>query len=104
MQKVFNLVNKYIVLATPLMLYSLVSSIYMLSTVNGKFINLFFAVLLFTLMTAAFMAGWFKMIKIAISETEINEPNSLIQEFVGGVGEYFLASLGAIFVYLMHFD
>ena len=101
MQKVFNLVNKYIVLATPLILYSLVSSIYMLSTVNGKFINLFFAVLLFTLMTAAFMAGWFKMIKIAISETEKNEPNSLIQEFVGGVGEYFLASLGAIFVILV---
>ena len=99
MQKVFNLTNKYIVLATPLILYSLISSIYLaISLAGGKVINLILAIVLFTLMTAAFIAGWFNMVKIAILEPDREDPNSLIKEFVGGVGEYFVSSLGMIFV------
>lgn len=99
MQKVFDLTNKYIVLATPLILYSLISSVYMvLATSGGKIINYIFAIILFILMTAAFIAGWFKMIKSAVMEEDENEPNKLITEFTSGVGEYFLSSIGAIFV------
>lgn len=102
MQKVFNLTNKYIVLATPLILYSLISSIYLAATLSGgKVINLLIAVFLFTLMTSAFIAGWFNMIKIAVLQPDREEPNSLIKEFVGGVGEYFLPSLGMISVMLI---
>lgn len=100
MNKVFNLTNKYIVLATPLILYSLISSIYLLVSANGgKILNLLFAIILFILMTGAFISGWFYMIKIAIIEkTPTEDPNSLIKEFPAGVGEYFLPCIGAILI------
>lgn len=102
MQKIFNLTNKYIVLATPLILYSLFSSIYLATTMsNGQIINLLFAIILFTLMTGAFIAGWFNMIKIAISEENNEEPNAIIKYFPTGVGEYFLPALGSIFNMLL---
>lgn len=99
MRKVLNLTNKYIILATPLILYSLFSSLYLVLSANGgKIINLIFAVLLFFLMTGAFFAGWFNMIKLAILEPEKEDPNSLIKDFPAGVGEYFLSSLGALLI------
>jgi len=102
MQKVFNLTNRYIILATPLILYTLVSSIYLaISTNNGKLINLIVAILLFGLMTGAFIAGWFKMVKLAVVETEDVEPFSLLKNFPEGVGEFFLPSLGALIVVFM---
>lgn len=99
MQSVLNITNKYIVLATPLILYSLISSVYLsISLSGGKVINLIFAVILFTLMTGAFIAGWFNMIKVAVTDSDKEDANSLIKEFPSGVGEYFLPSLGVLFV------
>ena len=81
MQKVFNLTNKYIVLSTPLILYSLVSSMYLLvSTGGGKLINLLLAIIMFVLMTGAFIAGWFNMIKSAITDPDREDPNSLLKD------------------------
>lgn len=102
MRKVFSLTNKYIVLATPLILYTLFSSVYLaVASSGGKILNLIFAFALFLLMTGAFIAGWFYMIKTAISEPEKEDPNSLFKEFFSGVGEYFLPSVGSIFVILV---
>ena len=99
MQKILDLTNKHIVLATPLILYSLISSIYLVvSASSGKVINVLFAFILFMLMTTAFIAGWFNMIKIVIINPELNEPNSLIKDFPAGVGEYFLSSLGSVLI------
>ena len=70
----------------------------LVTNLGGKVINLLIAIVLFTFMTAAFIAGWFNMIKIAVLQPDREDPNSLIKEFVGGVGEYFLSSLGMIFV------
>ena len=96
MKKVFNLANKYMVLTIPLILFSLISSIYLTITSSGKIINLIFALFLSGLMVAVFLAGWFNMIKHAISEKYYDEPNKLLKEFVPGVGEYFLSTLGAL--------
>lgn len=101
MQKVFNLTNKFIILATPLMLFSLISGIYMAISATGKFINIMFALFLLILMTSAFVAGWFSMIKKAISDSKMKDPTSLIKDFPAGVGEYFLSSLGAVFIVLL---
>ena len=98
MKKVFNLTNKYIVIATPLILFSLISSIYLTLSAAGKIINLIIAIVLFTLMLGAFIAGWFNMIKLAVKELYRDDPNSLIKEFTPGVGEYFLSSLGSVLV------
>ena len=50
MHKVFNLVNRYIILATPLILFSLISSVYTaVSLINTKVANLIISIILFIL-------------------------------------------------------
>lgn len=99
MHQIFSLSNKYIILATPLILYSLFSSVYMLISMNGHSrLNGIFAALLLLLMSAAFIAGWFYMIKEAVTDSDKEDPTALIKDFPAGVGEYFLPALGAIFI------
>lgn len=93
----FNITNKYIILATPLILFSLLSSLYILFSINGNLISIVIAIVLFTLMLAAFLSGWFYMIKCCVQNSDNDDPNSLIKEFPAGVGEYFLQTLGLIF-------
>lgn len=97
MKKVFELTNRYIILGTPLILFSLLSTIYLAISARGTVIHLLIAIILFALMSAAFIAGWFNMVKTAILEPDREDVNSLIKEFTPGVGEYFLSSLGVIF-------
>lgn len=93
----FNITNKYIILATPLILFSLLSSLYILFSINGNLISVIIAIILFTLMFAAFLSGWFYMIKCCICSSEGDNTNSLMKEFPAGVGEYFLPILGLMF-------
>ena len=90
----FQLTNKYIILATPLILFSLLSSLYILFSVGGNLLSLLIALLLFCLMVGAFLSGWFFMIKTCVSNPEQEDPNVLLKEFPAGVGEYFLPVLG----------
>ena len=69
----YKLTNKYIILATPLILFSLLSSLYILFSVKGNVLGLLFAIVLFFLMLIAFLSGWFYMIKNAISDCESDE-------------------------------
>lgn len=95
---VFKTTNNYIVLATPLILYSLFSNVYAAISANGKLISIIFAIILLTLMSAAFIAGWFKMVKEAINDSYSENPNLLIKDFLSGVGEYFLPSAGVVII------
>ena len=90
----FQLTNKYIILATPLILFSLLSSLYILFSVGGNLLSLLIALLLFGLMVGAFLSGWFFMIKTCVTNPEQEDPNVLLKEFPAGVGEYFLPVLG----------
>ena len=95
----FHFTNKYIILATPLILFSLLSSLYLIFSVNGNnIVSLIIAVILFVLMLASFLSGWFYMIVCAIKNSDNEDSNSLISEFPSGVGEYFLPTLGLIIV------
>lgn len=94
----FKITNKYIILATPLILFSLLSSLYILFSMNGNILGLLFAILLFFLMLVAFLSGWFFMVKNAVSDTEPDEPNVLIKDFPSGVGEYFLPTSGLVII------
>lgn len=96
LRKSFKLTNKFIILATPLILFSLLSSLYVLFSFRGDLINLLTAVVLFVFMLAAFLSGWIYMIKLAVVEEDAQEPNLLIKEFPAGVGEYFLPALGVL--------
>lgn len=95
-KKSFQLTNKYIILATPLILFSLLSSLYVLFSFRGDLINVITAIALFVAMLAAFLSGWAYMLKLCVSESGSNEPNLLIKEFPAGVGEYFLPILGLL--------
>ena len=90
----FKLTNKYLVLATPLILFSLISSLYILFSLRGDLINILTALILFVFMFAAFLSGWAYMLKLVVSDCAKDEPNALIKEFPAGVGEYFLPVLG----------
>lgn len=93
----FSLTNKYIILATPLIIFSLLSSLYLLFSTGGNLISLIIALVLFFLMLSAFISGWSYMLKLIVSGTEKEDANSLIKEFPAGVGEYFVPVLGALF-------
>lgn len=95
-KNIFTLTNKYIILATPLILFVLMSNLYAIISASGNLLNLLFALLLLFFMTAAFLAGWFTMVKKAVSDEYPNETNKIIKDFVSGVGEYFLPSLGGL--------
>ena len=88
----FNLTNKFIVLATPLIFFSLLSGLYLLFSGKGNLLNISIAFILYYFMLAAFLSGWFVMITKCIKNTDEN-PNSLILEFPSGVGEYFLPTV-----------
>ena len=95
----FNLTNKYLILATPLILFSLFSSLYIFFLLkDGNFVSLLIAGIMFVLMLGAFIAGWFYMIREGIKNPNDEDPNLLIKVFPEGVGEYFLPSLGLVFV------
>lgn len=97
LNEIFGLTNKYIVLATPLILFSLLSSVYLTVTLSGNLIKLLCAISIFILMSGTFISGWFYMVKGAVTETQTNDPNMLIKDFPAGVGEYLLPSLGLMF-------
>ncbi len=94
----FSLTNRNIILATPLIFFSLISSLYILFSLGGSLISLLIAFSLFVLMLGAFLSGWGYMLKLCVSDTDREEANSLIKEFPAGVGEYFLPVLGSMFI------
>ena len=92
----FKITNENIVIATPLIFFSLISGLYMIFSSYGSRLGMLFSVILFFLMLGAFISGWFYIIFRAVKEPDI-EDNQLILEFPSGVGEYFLPALGVIF-------
>lgn len=92
-----KITNKYIVLATPLIFFSLLSSLYVLFSLGGNPISIVCALALFVLMLAAFLSGWFYMIKLCVKNPDSENVNALIKEFPSGVGEFFLPILGSLF-------
>lgn len=93
----FKISNKYIILATPLIFFSLLSSLYVLFSLGGNLISITCALTLFVLMLAAFLSGWFYIIKLCVKNPESEEINTLLKEFPSGVGEFFLPILGSLF-------
>ena len=94
----FRITNKFIVLATPLIIFSLITSIYTIFAIKNSTISLVFGLIMFFLMLSAFLSGWFYMVKKCVTEPENDNVNSLITEFPSGVGEYFLPVCGMVII------
>ena len=97
----FKITNKYIVIATPLILFSLFSSIYLIISSRGNSLSLTITAILFLLMLGAFLSGWLYMIKKAVTNPEDEASDKLFFEFPSGVGEYFLNVIGMIFIIVL---
>jgi len=93
----FKITNSNIIIATPLIFFSLISSLYLIFSSGGTQFGLIFSGVLFFFMIGAFLSGWFMMITKAIKSPEI-EDNKLITEFPSGVGIYFLPILVMIVI------
>lgn len=112
--KAFKITNENIILATPLVLFLLLLSIYIGVAQNAP-VNILSASLLSittVLMVSAFFAGWLYMVKKAIDldkqefiaeDDKAKASFSLIKEFPIGIGEYFLSFIGLLVIYVLLF-
>lgn len=112
--KAFRITNENIILATPLVLFLFLLSIYLGIAQNAP-ANIASAILLLItilFMLSAFSAGWFFMVKRAIDiskqefiidEDKAKASFSLIKEFPIGIGEYFFSFIGGLILYLILF-
>lgn len=92
----FTITNNNLALATPLILFSLLSNLYLIFSASNNIYSIICSVILFFLMVAAFLSGWGYMIKKIITRTDIEPQNSLFTDFPTGVGEYFLSAIGLV--------
>lgn len=108
--KAFKITNENIILATPMVLFLFLLSIYLGIAQNAPENILAVILLLITtlFMISAFFAGWFHMVKKAIEldkkEFIIDEDKAkasfgLIKELPLGIGEYFLSFVGGFIFY-----
>lgn len=97
----FKITNNFIVIATPLILFSLFASIYLILSSGGNTLSLTITAILFFLMLGAFLSGWLYMIKKAVTNPEEESKDRLIFEFPSGVGEYFLTILGMVSIIIL---
>lgn len=109
--KAFKITNDNIILATPLVLFLFLLSIYMGVAKNAPETLPAAILLLVTIlfMLSAFFAGWLYMVKKAINlskqefivdEDKAKASFGLLKELPVGIGEYFLPFIGALILYL----
>lgn len=110
----FKITNDNIILATPLILFLFIFSIYLNAAQNAPE-NLPSFILLATttlFMLGAFFAGWFYMVKKAvelggkefiIDDDKAKAAFGLLKEIPVGVGEYFFSFLAALILYSVLF-
>ena len=99
----FKILNKNIILATPLVVFTLFLSIYvgMTPSSGASIAGTLFLLVMLWLMFGAFFAGWFYMVKEAISQKE--NDLSLLSKFPTGVGNHFVQFLLMLLVFAVLF-
>lgn len=106
----FKITNENIILATPLVLFLFLLSIYLgLAKSAPETLPAAILLLITTLfMLSAFFAGWLFMVKkaidlskqeIAVEEEKAKESFGLLKEIPIGIGEYFLSFAGGLLLY-----
>ena len=112
--KAFKITNENIILATPLVLFLFLFSIYIgiAQSAPNNAASAILLLLTILFMLSAFFAGWFYMVKKAvdldkqefiIDEDKAKASFSLIKELTVGVGDYFLSFIGAFVLYVALF-
>lgn len=108
--RAFKITNENIILATPLVLFLFLLSIYLGIAKNAPETLPSIILLLITIlfMLSAFFAGWFFMVRKAIEldkqefiidEDKAKASFSLLKELPIGIGEYFFSFIGGLILY-----
>lgn len=108
----FTLLKNNTIVIQPLILFMLIASYLSAPITLANFYTLHSLLAIFTLfmLSSAFLAGWFYIIKLTVSTKDkiLPTPESIalesfsnLKKFFTGVGDYFLSILGAIIVYLI---
>lgn len=101
----FNITNNNLNLATPLIIFSLLSSLYLIFSASNNVGAMVFTIILLILMLSSFLSGWFYMVTQTIKNYDNNTQTVSLADFATGVGEYFLnvlcMLLNMIFLFLI---
>lgn len=113
-QKAFKITNENIILATPLVLFLFLLSIYLgvAQRVPSTLASAILLLVTILFMLSAFFAGWFFMVKKAvdldkkefiIEEDKAKASLALLKDIPVGIGEYFVSFIGAFLLYSVLF-
>ena len=106
LKKAFKITNNNLILTTPQVLFMILSGVFLKLSGMTDIKGLVLTFLIFVLMTGAFLAGWFAMVKDAILQ-ENTEPDTsktsynLLKSFPQGVGEQFINYSVAILLFFI---
>lgn len=100
-KKAFLTTNRNLIIPTPQILYIIVASLFLKMTMSSNVKQMIVSLVVYVLMTGAFFAGWFAMIKEAVvtPENETKTSNELLKVFLQGVGNKFLTYTAGVVLY-----
>ena len=97
-----SITNNNIILLSPLILFIMFVSIYLLVSPSNVLWNLLFVLILFFAMTSAFFSGWFYTVALAVKgENDKNDIFSLLKQFPAGVGKHFISFFFMIIIFFL---
>ena len=109
----FKVTNNNIILATPLILFMLLTTLYngVFGSANSNQIVAFLGLITYFLMWSAFLAGWLYIVRQAVlynfenlsREEKTRKSFGLMNLMLKGIGEYFLSFLGILFFEVIFF-
>lgn len=97
-----SITNNNIILLSPLIVFVMFVSIYLLVSPSNVLWNLIFVLILFFAMTSAFFSGWFYTVSLAVNgEENKDDVFHLIKLFPSGVGQHFLSFFFMIIIFFL---
>ena len=100
-KKAFSTTNRNLIIPTPQILYIIISSLFLKFTMSSNPKQMIASLVVYVLMTGAFLSGWFAMIKDAVvtPENETKTSFELLKVFLQGVGSKFITYTIGIVLY-----
>lgn len=101
LKKAFCITNKNLIIPTPQIIYIILSSLFLRMTISTNIKLMSVSLIVLILMTGAFLAGWFAMIKEAVilKDDEIKTSYELLKIFPQGIGNKFLTYTTGLVLY-----
>ena len=101
LKKAFDITNRNLIIPTPQIIYIILSSLFLRMTMSTNIKLMAVSIVVFILMTSAFFAGWFAMIKeaVVLKDEESKTSFDLLKIFPQGIGDKFLTYTIGVVLY-----